>query len=484
MRWRWAVLLMASCAVDVTTVPCTVATNCPADAVCVNGFCAPAGGGSAAGGNTSGGSAAGGSAAGGSSAGGSSAGGTPAGGPGGGLAGGVAGGAGGGGSAADAGITDAGLRDAGATDAGAPDAGGLPDGGCRLSSDCGPERDCVIPSCVTGQCTVFPAFANTVCRRAMGDCDVEDRCDGLSLDCPDRHRARGVSCGATPLACEEPSFCDGTAAACPPNPLKDAGVPCDSSDVCRPALVCSGTAGQCPMRPVPPPPACEPNRCNAGSCEPTGCRFTLLPAPTVSALWTGSVDGGVIRGTLAPWTATIVGQVSFCRFGCPWTLDLRPLAAPGVAVDGGLITARGTGLFSAPVFPVTGTLGFNATVAVGGGCNGQPLPTTITTLFQDDGGSAEPVQLLVSLSEANLEVCPSSGVSSIVRAEVFQRLRASLVDELQRATRQRLCGVPLDGGACSTGMPVDRWCGPGGAACFSANVFENPGVPTMGACIR
>lgn len=127
---------------------------------------------------------------------------------------------------ADSGDSDA---DAGSLDAeaGGPDAdaGGSICGNWILE----PGEDCELPfhvCCDTLTCR-FKA-AGTLCRVTAGDCDVEETCDGQSVDCPkDMVKNKGRWCRAAANECDEIEYCNGTSPQCPPDKFKPNGTQCN-----------------------------------------------------------------------------------------------------------------------------------------------------------------------------------------------------------------------------------------------------------------
>jgi hypothetical protein len=190
---------------------------------------------------------------------------------------------------------------------------------------------CAEATCVNGDCGFGPRPAGTVCRAASGECDVDDVCDGASLDCPAdalkpsgtactlasgdrgsclngdcvaecttpatcpppspndlcaeaacsgskcefRPKPAGTLCRAASGECDVPAVCDGDSLICPPNRGKNYGTPCTSDgNPCR-DHICDGT-GKC-FHPVKPfgtacpddGNICTEDICNgAGACIP------------------------------------------------------------------------------------------------------------------------------------------------------------------------------------------------------------------------
>lgn len=368
------VLMLVTCAPDLSAIPCATSTNCPAGFVCSDRVCvmgsetdggssgaggraAGVAGGRAAGGTTAGGSTSGGAAAGGTSggsaggdAGGSVAGGTVGGGDAGGA---VAGGAVGGGDAGGA-VSGGGAIGGGSVTGGGSGAGTVSGGGggsaCVRASDCGTPVGCSVPVCLpNGTCSSSPVDAGVQCRAAAGACDVAERCNGVTTTCPTdgfapattacrltlgvcdaEERCTGSSpacpmdqfltgtvCSTATGVCEANAVCNGLGPTCPSRPYRDAGTIC-STDLCRPPLFCTGASTSCP-NPMPIPPACDDrNVCSLGACSASGCSYQLEPAMTGRALLGTFADAGVLRVPVATTTgnvATIAGPVSYVVCG-------------------------------------------------------------------------------------------------------------------------------------------------------------------------
>ena len=115
---------------------------------------------------------------------------------------------------------------------------------------CGDSADtlCTDPDTCDGEgaCNANDAATTTLCRPAVGDCDVAEQCsDGACPD--DAVRADGVSCRSSAGPCDVAEACDGESALCPDDRIHEADF------VCRPAVgecdvaeTCSGTSIACP----------------------------------------------------------------------------------------------------------------------------------------------------------------------------------------------------------------------------------------------
>jgi hypothetical protein len=179
---------------------------------------------------------------------------------------------------------DGGLADAGPSDASRPDAAtmdaamspdaGPPDAGSPPPPDTGPDAfvmrgpcdgvpagmPCRIarhPVCdveercdgVSPDCPVdVVSAASTVCRAASGECDLEDRCSGGT--CPETVRPATHVCRTSPPMsgeCDPEERCDGVSPSCPPNVVAPDGRLCNfacGDETCEGGL-CTGGVPSC-----------------------------------------------------------------------------------------------------------------------------------------------------------------------------------------------------------------------------------------------
>ncbi|AKU89910.1 thrombospondin type 3 repeat-containing protein [Vulgatibacter incomptus] len=112
-----------------------------------------------------------------------------------------------------------------------------------------------------------PVSRGAVCRGATGPCDVEDLCNGVSLECPNEVLPQGSVCRPASGPCGVDQVCDGQSPLCPPDdPIAPAGT------VCRPAEgpcdiegQCDGVTAECPPDELRPEGyVCRPA---AGPCD-------------------------------------------------------------------------------------------------------------------------------------------------------------------------------------------------------------------------
>ena len=133
-----------------------------------------------------------------------------------------------------------------------------------------------------------PAF--TVCRPVQLDgagqpltCDKEEKCDGVSNDCPvDKVQDKFFTCrppqalvdgGTAGLACDAPERCDGMNKTCPADLKKPLGTTCSKETECRAEGVCKGSCGGL----LGATPCISNSDCNAGvTCSPINFRGRLV----------------------------------------------------------------------------------------------------------------------------------------------------------------------------------------------------------------
>lgn len=111
------------------------------------------------------------------------------------------------------------------------------------------------------------AEAGTVCRAAVGPCDVAEVCTGSAPSCPpDRFRPPDTLCRARSGACDVAELCTGTTPHCPADAFALASFVCrPSSAPCDLEETCTGKAPTCPTdRFLPPETVCRHSR---GPCD-------------------------------------------------------------------------------------------------------------------------------------------------------------------------------------------------------------------------
>ena len=135
---------------------------------------------------------------------------------------------------------------------GGPNPADCGDGTVQTGEVCDPGVD----DCCDATCD-GPRSAGDPCRAAAGDCDVEEACDGTSVDCPvDALAPTTTVCRGSASACDAEETCDGVQADCPADALASSATVCRSAlDACDAAEHCSGSDRTCP--------ADLPNHCAA-----------------------------------------------------------------------------------------------------------------------------------------------------------------------------------------------------------------------------
>jgi hypothetical protein len=113
--------------------------------------------------------------------------------------------------------------------------------------DDGEACDPGIDGCCADDCS-GPAKADVVCRKAAGTCDVAEKCDGKSVDCPkDKLKPDTTVCRAQNGKCDVVDYCTGDRADCPRDEVVQAGVECrKSAGDCDVAEECNGNDAACP----------------------------------------------------------------------------------------------------------------------------------------------------------------------------------------------------------------------------------------------
>jgi len=114
---------------------------------------------------------------------------------------------------------------------------GLPVGDCDLQDQCDGM----------GTCVESIATSGTVCREAAGECDVAESCDGSSKECPtDAFVPANTDCGNAPLGvCDLQDKCDG-AGACVDHKEPTSTVCRATTSDCDVEEKCSGVDVDCP----------------------------------------------------------------------------------------------------------------------------------------------------------------------------------------------------------------------------------------------
>jgi cysteine-rich repeat protein len=117
-----------------------------------------------------------------------------------------------------------------------------------------PCDDPVCWTCDEGGDACVPQPEDTVCRAAVGACDLAETC-GSAHACPaDAVEAAGVECrsGGDPF-CDPAEACDGAAADCPSDYREPFGTSCDDGDPCTEPDSCNALGFCRPGRYICPP---------------------------------------------------------------------------------------------------------------------------------------------------------------------------------------------------------------------------------------
>ncbi|HEU5059619.1 MAG TPA: hypothetical protein VFU21_23975 [Kofleriaceae bacterium] len=172
-------------------------------------------------------------------------------------------------------------------------------------------RACSVAQGGAADGTCGPVAVGSVCRQAIGDCDVEEVCDGSTLACPADQRAEdGAECSDGDACTSGDSCAAGECAGGGP-------VDCSTDDPCQVGS-CQATTGECLFDPVtdgtpcpPPDPcavsaACVDGECRAGApiecpaapaCQVSdGCNTSTGQCETSPAADGTPCEGGVCQG--------------------------------------------------------------------------------------------------------------------------------------------------------------------------------------------
>ena len=126
------------------------------------------------------------------------------------------------------------------------------DGVCCTSSCGDGANDCQACSIAAGApangvCVPLPS--TRVCREAATVCDLPDRCDGTSLECPtDRFAPDTTVCREAATICDAPEKCTGASAACPIDTFASNTIVCrEAATICDAPEKCTGASAACPI---------------------------------------------------------------------------------------------------------------------------------------------------------------------------------------------------------------------------------------------
>ena len=151
-----------------------------------------------------------------------------------------------------------------------------------------------------------------VCRSSAGVCDVEERCDGTILVCPnDFKMATGTICRASSGVCDAAEVCDGLSNTCPANALSPSTTVCRASvGTCDVPEYCTGSSAACPADVLRPSTfQCRPK---FGVCDlPENCTGSSAVCPS---------DGMMPTSTLCRAANGACDEAEYCNgasFDCP-----------------------------------------------------------------------------------------------------------------------------------------------------------------------
>lgn len=125
-------------------------------------------------------------------------------------------------------------------------------GVCSPGGSCDTENPCEIGEIECGEdgaptcAPMRAADPGTVCREAVGSCDVAETCEDTT--CPaDLRVVSGQTCRGAMGPCDEAEVCDGTSPLCPTDAFRSATTVCRSSEgACDPVETCTGSGPTCP----------------------------------------------------------------------------------------------------------------------------------------------------------------------------------------------------------------------------------------------
>ncbi|MBR4986460.1 MAG: hypothetical protein IKY83_12060 [Proteobacteria bacterium] len=131
----------------------------------------------------------------------------------------------------------------------------------------GPLHDCGVNVCRNGQCVTEAVTDGHICRESAGVCDIEERCDGQSVDCPaDAKQPSSTVCRASAGVCDIEERCDGQTVDCPADAKQPSSTVCRASaGVCDKEEKCDGQSVNCPADAKQP--SSTVCRASAGVCD-------------------------------------------------------------------------------------------------------------------------------------------------------------------------------------------------------------------------
>jgi fibronectin type 3 domain-containing protein len=159
-----------------------------------------------------------------------------------------------------------------------------------------------------------PVPSGTVCRKALGPCDVDEVCDGVSAACPpDQYAPATTICREVAGLCDIAESCTGTSPDCPVDAVLTPGTLCRAAaGPCDVAESCSGTDPGCPDDLMAPAVTicrastdgnhCDPAETCSGSSVscPADVIYVLPAAPTgvgaVAGIQQATVSWDLVAG--------------------------------------------------------------------------------------------------------------------------------------------------------------------------------------------
>jgi hypothetical protein len=174
---------------------------------------------------------------------------------------------------------------------------GAPDG-----APCEPDGlPCTVDVCRASVCTHNPAPVGTVCRTAVGACDVPETCDGIAGECPDDKVApTSVICRPAASICDAVESCTGSSAACPVDlPLTG----CTSTTTTTPNTTSTAPSTTSTTAVPSTTSTITPQSTTSTTAAPR--TTSTIPAPTTTTTTASpSMTSTTAPSTLAPSTTT------------------------------------------------------------------------------------------------------------------------------------------------------------------------------------
>jgi len=146
---------------------------------------------------------------------------------------------------------------------------------------------CDVPEVCDGVSAACPvdiyAPVTTVCRAVQGDCDIVESCTGSSPDCPaDAFLTAGAVCRVAEGICDLAESCSGSGPDCPADGMAPVGTTCRAStdmDQCDPAEICTGSSVSCPVDVIYVRPVAPTGVAAAPGTLPGTASISWTPAP-------------------------------------------------------------------------------------------------------------------------------------------------------------------------------------------------------------